>query len=247
MSVRLHMTLAGVDLAWKSEKNPSALAQGVLSDGILSVTAIDKFVFGIDAVLEKLSPDLRGIAVDAPLIIKNQTGQRSCEKRVGEEYGSKHSSCHTSNLDLFPDAQSVYFSKRLHEKGFNHLDKDLWQIECYPHPAIIEIFGLPERLKYKKGKVSEKRKGQQTLAFYIRSLEHNSRLKFVIGESFSEVLEPGFIEGLKGNALKANEDVLDSLICLYIAGLYADDSRNGRFFGDKDTGYIWIPFGACAG
>ena len=238
------MVLAGIDLAW-GEKNPSAIAQGCLSNGVLRVIAIDKLVVGIDAVFEKLRPDLRGIAIDAPLIIENQKGQRACEKETGVAYGSKGASCHTSNASLFPNAQSVRFSKRLRKNEFYHLDGSKWQIECYPHPAIIEIFGLQQRLKYKKGSAGEKKEGQKELASYIRKLKTSVRLKFVVQDSFSEVLAEEYIAGLKGRDLKANEDALDSLICLYIAGLYAADPYKGRTFGDKNNGYIWIPFGSC--
>ena len=37
-----------------------------------------------------------------------------------------------------------------------------------------------------------------------------------------------------------NEDYLDSLICLYIAGLYAV-GHPGELFGDTVSGYIWVP------
>lgn len=237
--------LAGVDLAWQSERNPSAIAQGTLLNGTLLVTAVDKFVFGINAILERLRTDLSGIAIDAPLIIKNISGQRPCERDVGIAYGSKGASCHSSSTSLFPDAQSVCLSRKLFEKGFDHLGEKRWQIECYPHPAIIEMFGLPWRLKYKRGLVSEKRAGQQKLASYIRKLEGSASLAFIVSDPYSEFLNEDFIAELKGRDLKANEDALDSLICLYVAGLYAVGSQKRQCFGDKNTGYIWVPVGSC--
>jgi predicted RNase H-like nuclease len=48
---------------------------------------------------------------------------------------------------------------------------------------------------------------------------------------------------LKGQALKTNEDALDAIVCLYIAGLYAINHR-GKTFGDLDLGYIWVPSGS---
>ena len=111
-----------------------------------------------------------------------------------------------------------------------------------PHPAIIEIFNLPERLKYKKGRVSEKKFGQQQLASLIKSLECNERLPLKIPSDFDQYLDEGYIDSLKGKALKSNEDTLDAIICLYIAGLYAVGAT-GRTFGDVDSGYIWIPDG----
>ena len=47
------MKLAGVDLAWQGEHNPSAIVEQLTKQA-----------------------DLQGIAIDAPLIINNETGQR---------------------------------------------------------------------------------------------------------------------------------------------------------------------------
>jgi predicted RNase H-like nuclease len=44
----------------------------------------------------------------------------------------------------------------------------------------------------------------------------------------------------KGEALKANEDALDSLICLYVCGLYAIGASM-RIFGDTVDGYVVVP------
>ncbi len=46
----------------------------------------------------------------------------------------------------------------------------------------------------------------------------------------------------RGRALKVTEDTLDSIVCLYIAGLFALASP-GHLFGAGDHGYIWVPTG----
>lgn len=239
------MVLAGVDLAWHSEKNPSAIAFGVLSKDVLILSAVDPTVYGIAKVFDKLNGfnKLQGISIDAPLIINNETGQRRCEKEIGQVYGSRGASCHTSNTKLYPNAMSVNLSKRLLEKGFNHLSGERWQMECYPHPSIIEIFGLSERLKYKRGPVLERKSGQKTLAALLRSLSNSRVLKLRIPNNL-KMFDDDHIEFLRGQALKSNEDALDSVLCLYIAGLYAV-SFSGRVFGDTKSGYIWVPNGVC--
>lgn len=240
------MILAGVDLAWQSEKNPSAISYGLLTKNTLTVSAIEPAVYGIAEVFKKLRDinGLRGISIDAPLIIKNADGQRPCETGIGKTYGSRKASCHTSNTKLYPDAKSVYLSDQLQESGFNHLCGERWQIECYPHPAIIEIFGLSERLKYKKGKVAEKRVGQKALAALMRRLSESRVLQLKILDQNQQVFDEAHIDALRGRALKSNEDALDSVLCLYIAGLYAKNFE-GQVFGDTNAGYIWIPSGVC--
>jgi len=240
------MILAGVDLAWQSEKNPSAISCGKLEDRSLTVDEIDSAVWGIDSIFERLNDidGLQGVSIDAPLIINNESGQRACENQIGKMYGSRGASCHTSNLKLYPKAKSVHLSMRLLEAGFNHLSGKRWQIECYPHPAIIEIFDLKKRLKYKKGSVAEKRAGQKTFSKLLRKLKYSNSLRLTIDGDHSQILDELKIESLRGKALKSNEDALDSVLCLYIAGLHAI-GFNGRVFGDSKDGYIWVPCGAC--
>jgi len=240
------LNIAGVDLAWQSDKNPSAIAFGQLTSDGLVVTALEPALRGIGAVAGRLveSEALTGIAIDAPLIINNASGQRPCETLVGSAYGSRYASCHTSNLTRYPGAASVALSRHLLEKGFDHLAQEQWQIECYPHPAIIEMFNLDKRLKYKKGSVAEKRSGQRGLASYLRRLEESHTLKLVFAGHTDKILEEAHIESLGGQALKTNEDALDSVVCLYIAALYASGVQ-GQTFGSVESGYIWIPTTSC--
>ncbi|MFT7674187.1 MAG: putative RNase H-like nuclease [Gammaproteobacteria bacterium] len=236
--------LAGVDLAWKPDKYPTAIALGEHTGDGITVVEIMPAIYGAQNIVDALTGHngLHGIAVDASLIIKNETGQRPCEKEVSKSYGSRGAACHSSNTTQYPDAASVYLSQQLDQKGFKHLSDDKFQIECYPHPAIIEIFNLSERLKYKKGRVLEKKSGQKKLASLIRSLDSNNVLQLQIPIEFDYYFDEIFIENQKGKALKSNEDALDAVICLYIAGLYAVGAE-GRTFGNADSGYIWVPTG----
>ena len=240
------MKLCGIDLAWQSEKNPSAIASGSLDGNVLIVEQIHPAVYGINEVIEIISGinGLHGVAIDAPLIINNSFGQRECERQLSKVYSSRYAGCHTSNLNLYPEAKSVYLAQELLRQGFNHLSSEQFQIECYPHPAIIEMFDLPERLKYKKGRILAKKTGQKNLASMIRSLSDSCKLKLMIPDEHSQCLDEDHIDTLRGKALKSNEDALDAILCLYIAGLYSVGA-DGHTFGDVTSGYVWVPTGSC--
>ncbi|WP_295891767.1 DUF429 domain-containing protein [uncultured Vibrio sp.] len=240
------MKLAGIDLAWHGDKNPSAIAIGVLDGDKLTLDQLEPATLGMSNILELVAnqKEIVGIAIDAPLVIENQTGQRECEKSLSRDYGSRKASCHTSNLSLYPDALSVNLSSSLQSLGYEHLSSKRWQIECYPHPAIIECFGLPERLAYKKGSVADKKAGQLTLANLILALENSSTLSLKTPEQIKVLLSEPYIESLKGKALKSNEDALDSIICLYIAGLYQIQTSS-TIYGNATQGYIWVPQVKC--
>lgn len=238
------MKLAGIDLAWHGESNPTAVAVGELTGCELVLDNIEPSIIGLNAIFEYIVgfQELTGITVDAPLIIRNKHGQRACETELGRVYGARNASCHTSNLGLFPNALSVKFSEMLAANGFKHFGSKKWQLECYPHPAIIEVFGLAERLKYKKGKLAEKKEGQQKLASYLLQLANSPTLKLVIPSHLQFYCDSSYIITLKGKALKSNEDALDAVVCLYIAALYAAKSSS-HTFGNVDDGYIWVPKG----
>jgi predicted RNase H-like nuclease len=236
------MILAGIDLAWACTKNPTAIATGTYDGGILQVTDVHASVLTVDGIVESLLDieGLTGVAVDASLIIPNISGQRPCERELSAHYGKMGASCHASNLTLYPAAASVALSRKLEEHSFTHLGTEKWQIECYPHPAIIEIFDLPERLKYKKGRVAEKKAGQKQLASLISGLSNSPTLPLRLGSGVREFIDPAHIDAQRGKALKSNEDMLDAIVCLYVAGLYAIGARH-RVFGDTTEGYIWVP------
>ena len=236
--------LAGVDLAWKPERNGTAIAVGLLDGASVHVEQIHCAVLGLSRIAQTiLSAEPAGVAVDAPLIIENESGRRPCERALSRVYASKYAGCHTSNQTLYPDAAAVALSRQLSRDGYRHLGRpstERYQIEIYPHPALIEMFNLPQRLMYKKGSVNDKRNGQIVLASLLRKLEGSPILSLQIPERFDEYLDPRAIAALRGDALKANEDAMDALICLYICGLYALGTPM-RVFGDVVDGYVVVP------
>ncbi|OVE81080.1 hypothetical protein BVY04_04160, partial [bacterium M21] len=136
------MRLAGIDFAWVPESNGTAIAIGRLSEKGLCADTIFEQLYGMDSILSALDayPDLQGIAIDASLVINNQTGQRLAEREVSRDYGAKRAGCHATNLTLYPAPASVELAKQLDYRGFCYFGQSEQErsfIECYPHPAII--------------------------------------------------------------------------------------------------------------
>ena len=239
------VTLAGIDLAWISEQNGSGIAIGTIEANILTVNSIDTHVVGLDNVIRiaRSAQHLSGVAIDAPLIIKNSKGSRPCESALSSKYSPKWAGCHPSNLTRYPNPSSVRLAKFLSAQGFRHMGKPTdgpWQIECYPHPALIEIFGLERRLDYKKKAVESRRQGQIRLADLLLGLTANKHLSLQVHGTLLKFFDQKHIASLRGTSLKSNEDALDAVICLYLAGLYALNSPM-QYFGDTKSGYIVVP------
>ena len=168
-----------------------------MHDATLDVEQIHGALFGLSCIATTiLAAAPQGIAIDGPLLIENQTGRRSCEKALSKIYASKHAGCHTSSKTLYPDAAVVALSRQLHDNGYRHLGvarTHRFQIEIYPHPALIEIFDLPHRLLYKKGNVDSKRGGQIALASLLRKLESSTVLALKIPDAFEAYIQTSTI------------------------------------------------------
>ncbi|WP_417438944.1 DUF429 domain-containing protein [Idiomarina sp.] len=238
------MILAGIDLAWTA-KHPTGIAFGKLKGDVVTVTDIAHDVLTPDSICEEFKGRrVEGVAIDAPTIINNQTGMRECEKAIGRSFGQKKASCMPSNLEKYPNHPAVELSQKLETQGFQHLTTDKkFQVECYPHPAIINMFGLPERLKYKKKKgmkVADQVHGQRRLGWLLRSLENSPVLRLKIANH----VQVGHFKfdqehNLVGSEVKAHEDKLDAIVCLYVAALHAIGHTS--ILGSPGDGYIVVP------
>ncbi len=239
---------AGIDLAWQESRDTGAVSFGGLDGVELIVDDVYPAVLGNAGVAEAILPHrpVLGVAVDAPLIMADTSGQRPCEDQLSQDYRSRAASCHTSNLTLYPRASSVTLSRQLSGLGFAHLAANgaPYQIECSPHPAIIEIFGLDKRLPYKKGAISERKKGQAVLSRLIRWLERSHVFRCRLNGRALQLTEEDRIHALAGKRLKENEDALHSLICVYTAALYYIGVRQ-KTYGDRESGYIDVPRQKC--
>lgn len=243
------MKIIGIDLAWQSETNTTALAVGNLADEIFNISDVYASLTSLDSIKDTINNEqnVQGLSIDAPLIINNVTGQRDCERELSQEYGARYASCHASNTTLYPNAASTTLAQSLSKAGYFHLgnpEKEKWQIECYPHPALIEIFNLPERLPYKKGTVAKKKQGQVNLANHLKSLESSAILKLTFDDTCTAFLDEDHIRLQAGSSLKQNEDALDSIVCAYIGALYASMITH-KTFGNIETGYIYVPQKKC--
>lgn len=237
----------GVDLAW-SDRNPTGIAILRTSKTGTRLSAVHTVNGGVsiaDFIRSHSTPHIL-VAIDAPLIITNTTGQRTCENEVGKRYGARNASCHTSNLTLRPNSAGVVLLKELMKSGFQHFDIDdpaqsgKLVAEVYPHAAMVALWNLPKALSYKKGTVVQRRVGLETLRLQLRGLQradppldHSDVLDELLSRDLAE---------LRGRQLKNYEDQLDAVFCAYLAYYfwYWRDERS-EVFGDTANGYILNP------
>ncbi|MEI1373928.1 DUF429 domain-containing protein [Nostoc sp. UHCC 0926] len=248
------MKFLGIDLGWKSQ--PSGLCCLEWIDGQLQLLDLDRKEAIADIlswVDQSVKPDEPAIiAVDAPTLIPNDSGSRLPDKLSHKYFGRYHAGCYPANKNLPFAERTINFGLELESRGFAHAPTieaqklSRYQIEVFPHPAIVNLFNLERILKYKKGRLNERRleliKLYNYIVDFLPTLEPPLRpLRLLCetlrdgGSFFSEIPHTG-------TALKAIEDKLDSLFCAYIAAYwwYWGEQRN-LVLGDRTTGYIVIP------
>jgi predicted RNase H-like nuclease len=251
------MRFVGVDLAW-SDRNASGIA--VLEGDHTGARLVTepRTARGVTAVAEAVAaacPDGPAfVAVDAPLCVPNQTGRRPCERELARDFARFHAGPHPANRTRLAAWDGAVAGERLAAllsvRGFA-ADPDPRRdrrcrrrllFEAFPHPAIVVLFGLRERLPYKKGDPAHRRTGLDRLRGLVRSALTIADPPLLSSPPLEAFCATALHE-LRGAALKGYEDRLDAIVCAYIALFYWawGDSRC-RIYGDVASGHVIVPW-----
>ena len=240
MSYPPQLTLIiGIDLAW-GDKKPDGVC--VIEARGRSATILDfALPRGDDELLGYLVPLLSRasttfVTVDAPIICPNTTGTRPVDRLTHSLFHREHAACHPANLTKCPRPPRIL--RKLRALGF----RAGWQVpenakvvaEVYPHPAMVRMFGLSRIVKYKKGRVADRKREFRKLQ---RLIARCLRKEF-----------PFLTRNVQADALlthvwsKPVEDQVDAMFCALI-GLWHWHHRGKRseVIGDLKTGFILLP------
>ncbi len=233
------MLIMGVDLAWGEKK----------SDGVCFIDAgrrgsrVLGFAYpqGDDELIDTIQSALGDsreafAAVDAPIICPNRTGTRPVDRLTHRMFHREHAACHPANSTKCPRPPRLL--RRLEQVGFTAG----WDVgtgrkvvaEVYPHPAMVRLFAIPRIVKYKKGRVVERRAEFRRLQRLVRKC---------LRELFPTLRLPaGTTTLLRQPWSKPVEDKTDALFCAMI-GLWHWQHRGRRseVIGDVDSGFILLP------
>jgi predicted RNase H-like nuclease len=228
----------GVDLGWFGK--PTGLASIRLHRGLrqYQISRLEGWDNILAWVQQEAGSGNAVIAVDAPLIIRNQTGIRPAERDLNRDFRRFHAGCHAANLGR-PFARNVTaFSQQLETAGFRHNDAleprqpGRFQFEVHPHAASVRLFDLEQIVKYKRGLRAHRARELNRLRRLMQEQLPSRR------PAFSPELPP-----LPGTGpLKPAEDQIDAVLCAYIAAhwWYWGMQRN-TVYGSVESGYIVVP------
>ncbi|NYG54996.1 DUF429 domain-containing protein [Nocardioides perillae] len=239
------MHFVGIDLAW-GERAPSGLAVLDEHGRLLHVSAATTD----DTVVAALEPFTRGdclVAVDAPLIVVNETGNRPCEAELNRDFRAYEAGAHPANRGK-PEFRETPRGARLAARLGLDIDpvsaSGRRAIEVYPHPATVALFDLPRTLKYKAkpGRaLADLRAELLRLVELLESLETAATPLHLRHAGPWHALRDEVATAATKAALRRTEDQVDAVVCAYVALFATRRPLETTIYGDGATGYIVTP------
>lgn len=233
----------GIDLAWGS-KARTGLAV-VDDEGRLVESGAVRTDDEIDEWLRAHVGEIVVAAVDAPLIVPNETGQRRCETEISRAFWRHKIGAHSSNrgrVEFNPPRAATLaerFGWSVDPTGNAAVGAPIC-IEVYPHPAMVGLFGIPERIAYKSGP------GRAT--GFIQLIEHFASIdELRLSESPRWVELSRIVADPRPGDLTRIEDELDAILCAHLAWLWHHRPESLKVYGSLEDGYIIAPPAPAAG
>lgn len=250
----------GLDLAWSARNNTAGAAvrwdsannRGELVGWQERLGSNDEIIAWLGSVATPPNPVL--LAVDAPLVVPNESGARPGDKLVSRVFGAYQAGTHPANRTNLGrygsppgDIRGETLTARLvNELAFEH-DPYLeprpsrrMVFECYPHPAMVVLFGLTTTLKYKRKLRSidnDRHAAYGALQNHLLSLASATPSLTLPTDLLTRDTTK-----LRGQLLKHYEDLLDAIMCAYVALYYWWwGQERVHVFGTLAGGYIVAP------
>jgi predicted RNase H-like nuclease/ppGpp synthetase/RelA/SpoT-type nucleotidyltranferase len=239
------MHFVGLDLAW-GENKPTGLA--VLDDAgvLVRVSAHDSDAGIVDA-LGPYAEDECLVAIDAPLVVPNATGNRPCEAALNRDFARFDAGAHPSNTgkpELAGEPRGARVARLL------GLDIDPAStgrrraVEVYPHPATVALFRLGRTLKYKNkpGRTLARMRAELLrLVELLEGLEHAEVPLVLRTHAPWRTLVAAVGAAERKSDLRRAEDQVDAVVCAYVAQFAVRRPDLTTTYGDLASGYIVTP------
>jgi len=181
------------------------------------------------------------IAIDQGLVVQNREGMRPVERMLASAlmagFGCGAHASNVSNASCYgPQARIWDFLDVLSGSGYRHEPMAVprsagrFFFECYPHPALIALFGFPHTLRYKVDRRDQA--AWLDLIRHLRSLKDAELPLLNVADHVPEDLAQN----------KQNEDQLDALISAYVAAYFWwFGTERSLVLGSLSSGYIVTP------
>ncbi|NBG87779.1 DUF429 domain-containing protein [Isachenkonia alkalipeptolytica] len=242
------MMFIGIDLAWTYKKETGIC----ILDESGEVRYLESKVFNNQELLQLIRDHAYegiAVAIDAPLVVKNETGSREAERALmrGRIHGHRLFAFMASRRFLINNFGEIRGEKLagMILEAFPQMDFRLSPepgqstiVESFPTGICVGLFPDIAPVKYKrKSKIpyAETKGEMERLLHQLAVLEDKGTVKGLSPKLYSE----GFELNKKNH--KHLEDKIDAFLCAY--GLFAvfQEMAEPRIFGDIPEGFIMIP------
>ncbi len=230
------MFFVGIDLAW-SDTNKTGMV--ILSDEKVIFSGLVQSDDDIcSCIAEVVGSHSCVVAIDAPLVVPNTSGQRPAETLLNKDFRKYNAGAHPANRTWLLRSCSRIRGEdlviALKSRGIVHdpfLRSSRSCFECYPHSASIVLFGLKQILGYKA------RPSRSYEDRWNAFVEYQRQLSRFVSAPFLSV----DVTSLRASKLKEYEDVLDACMCAIIARFLYQNPSERMLYGSFDDGYILTP------
>ena len=235
----------GIDLAWGQRKPTGVAATDAAGKLVFVGAATDDA--SIRGALAPFVQDDCLVAIDAPLIVTNPTGQRPAEKQLNADFGRFQAGAHPANTgkpEFAETPRGARIAASLDLDIDPHSTASRRAIEVYPHPATVALFRLGRTLKYK---AKPGRGVPQLRSESLRLMEHieglaNAVPPLRVAENTAWAQLRDVVEKAERKSeLRRAEDPVDAVVCAYVAMYAAHRPDDVVTYGDFETGYIVTP------
>lgn len=231
--------LIGIDLAW-GQRQPTGLAVLDESGRLVHVSAVRTD----DEIETALSAYVEGgcvVAIDAPLIVRNATGNRRAEAALNRDFARFDAGAHPSNTGKPEFADGTRGQRIAARLGLDlnpRSGRARRAIEVYPHPATVALFRLGRTLKYKNkpGRTLVSLRGDLlALMNLLEGLADAPVPLHVAGPEWAG-LRGRVEQAQRKSELRVVEDQVDAVVCAYVALLADRAPDRVTVYGDEEPG-----------
>ena len=251
-------TFIGLDLAWTGANESGICRLEGADRRELRCVGLEAAVRGTERLADELAalPGPVVAAIDAPVLY---TPERWAEREIARRFARYKAAAHSAHYAVRRGYRAgIDLGQALAARGYRLDPAPLldtagdgvrdgrYALEVYPHTIHVRLFGLAERLRYKKGRVAERRQGLEEYQRRLRALIEREAPGVLEHAEVRRALAAESARSARGKRLKRLDDTLDGLTCALAAWLIWSEPERWELIGDLN-GYIVAPREAQSG
>ena len=241
-------TFIGLDLAWSPTKESGICWLVGDSAESLKCERLEARVSDMEELAKEIDR-VEGsvvVTIDAPVLY---SPERNVEREIARRFGRYKASAHSPHPHVRAGRKAgINLGEALAKRRFTCDPQRLLRgerptrtaVEVYPHTIHVRLFKLDERIRYKRGRAADKRRGLQQYQGHLRMLLEREAPRVLDHADVQCALDPETAKNAKGAALKRLDDTLDGLTCALAAWLIWQEPQRWEMIGDLN-GYIVAP------